>query len=71
MKLETVNICRKFIGIFDIFLSLFFLTNVYVSMDLLLAFRAMQAHKSQFVWYRLLFICFSRYSYVNTFKLLR
>ncbi|CAM9310224.1 unnamed protein product [Sphacelaria rigidula] len=28
----------------------------------------MAAHRSQFVWYRRLFVFFSRYAYVNTFK---
>jgi hypothetical protein len=30
-----------------------------------LVWRAMKAHYSQFVWYRKLFVMFSRYSYVN------
>jgi len=30
--------------------------------------RAMAAHASQFVWYRRLFILFSRYTYVNTWR---
>ena len=30
--------------------------------------RAMAAHHSQFVWYRRLFIMFSRYSYINNFR---
>jgi len=28
----------------------------------------MQAHASQFVWYRRLFVLFSRYSFVNDFE---
>jgi N-acetylglucosaminylphosphatidylinositol deacetylase len=34
----------------------------------LLVWRAMKAHHTQFVWYRRLFIVFSRYSYINTLK---
>lgn len=33
-----------------------------------LVWRAMKAHHSQFVWYRKLFVIFSRYSYVNDWK---
>lgn len=33
-----------------------------------LTYRAMLAHASQFVWYRRLFILFSRYTYVNTLR---
>lgn len=36
-----------------------------------LTYRAMLAHASQFVWYRRLFIVFSRYTYVNTLWELR
>jgi N-acetylglucosaminylphosphatidylinositol deacetylase len=36
-----------------------------------LTFRAMLAYASQFVWYRRLFIVFSRYTYVNTLRELR
>jgi len=36
-----------------------------------LTYRAMLAHASQFVWYRRLFIVFSRYTYVNTLRELR
>lgn len=31
-----------------------------------LTYQAMMAHASQFVWYRRLFVIFSRYTYVNT-----
>ena len=33
-----------------------------------LTYQAMLAHASQFVWYRRLFIVFSRYTYVNTLR---
>jgi hypothetical protein len=32
-----------------------------------LVWNAMKAHHSQFVWYRRLFVVFSRYSYANDF----
>jgi hypothetical protein len=40
--------------------------RVQTSLDMTLAFRVMAAHWSQLVWYRVLFVIFSRYSYVNT-----
>lgn len=33
-----------------------------------LTYKAMLAHASQFVWYRRLFIIFSRYTYINTLR---
>ena len=36
-----------------------------------LCYRAMVAHWSQFVWYRRLFVIFSRYTYVNTLQRMR
>jgi len=36
-----------------------------------LAYKMMAAHASQFVWYRRLFVIFSRYSYINTLKVWR
>jgi N-acetylglucosaminylphosphatidylinositol deacetylase len=37
----------------------------------LVLMRAMAMHASQFVWYRRLFVVFSRYSYTNTLKCLK
>jgi len=39
----------------------------FMMMDPMLVWRAMNAHYTQFVWYRRLFVVFSRYSYVNDF----
>ena len=36
--------------------------------DPFLVRKAMKAHRTQFVWYRRLFIIFSRYSYANTME---
>lgn len=64
-ELDTVNVVRKFIGIFDLVFSgtdaLSFLNNKFW-----VNWKAMHAHKSQFVWFRWLFLVFSRYVYINT-----
>jgi len=63
--LETVNTIRKYIGIFDIlftardeftFFHLNFIDNI----------KAMALHHSQFVWFRKLFVFFSRYTFLNS-----
>ena len=71
--LETTNIGRKYMGILDLFLSwVFSLWDgglwLIVNWNPLAAYRAMAAHASQFVWYRRLFVIFSRYAYVNTLR---
>ena len=33
-----------------------------------LSYRAMQAHHSQFVWFRYLFVAFSRYTFMNSWR---
>ena len=43
----------------------------FMMMDPFLVWRAMNAHYTQFVWYRRLFVVFSRYSYVNDFNVHR
>jgi len=40
----------------------------YVSRDVCAAFAAMRAHRSQWVWFRWLFLWLSRYTYVNTLR---
>jgi N-acetylglucosaminylphosphatidylinositol deacetylase len=64
-ELDTVNTVRKFIGVFDLIFSgtdaLSFLNNKFW-----VNWKAMYAHKSQFVWFRWIFLIFSRYVYINT-----
>jgi N-acetylglucosaminylphosphatidylinositol deacetylase len=65
--LESTNLVRKFTGVADILTSYLCSSLLqYVWLDPQLNFTAMQAHESQFVWYRRLFIAFARYSFVNT-----
>lgn len=42
----------------------------YVVRDVGTALAAMRAHRSQAVWFRWLFLCASRYTYVNTLRAL-
>lgn len=66
LKLQTTNVFRKFFGVLDLPLSLLS-DNVVINFNLLKVLKGMQAHKSQNVWYRILFVLFSRYTYMNTF----
>mmetsp|Transcript_28101 Transcript_28101/g.70572 ORF Transcript_28101/g.70572 Transcript_28101/m.70572 type:complete len:167 (-) Transcript_28101:42-542(-) len=69
-ELESVALWRKFIGPFDVILSLFSSADhVFFTGNPLLAHRTMRAHRSQYVWFRRLFVVFSRYSYLNTLRL--
>ncbi|KAM8797480.1 N-acetylglucosaminyl-phosphatidylinositol de-N-acetylase [Eudromia elegans] len=71
--LETVNLFRKYISILDIPIScllprdaLFILTEEEVEQ----ARRAMRCHRSQLLWFRHLYMLFSRYMVVNSLRLL-
>ena len=63
--LVTTGILRKYLGLLDAPLSVLS-ERCYASIDPALNYRAMQAHFSQFVWYRRLFVLFSRYTFLNT-----
>eukprot|EP01084_Bolivina_argentea_P315297 546210_1 len=74
LELKSTNILQKFMGPLEA--CAYYLLqsclkrqkyHVYINLDLRLVWKAMSSHSSQFVWYRRLFIVFSRYSYVNTF----
>lgn len=69
-KLETTNLVRKYAGPLDVvWSSLTAQGEMFVAPGWLAfwsAHRAMQAHHSQYVWFRRLSVPFSRYSYVNT-----
>ena len=76
--LESVNIFRKYISIYDLFYSIFhcftakfmrenkklvfsgYLDNVNVTRN------AMKRHKSQLIWFRKIYVIFSRYMVINT-----
>jgi len=68
LSLDSTNLCRKFSGIFDTLFSSVSGADLVTSLwHPLASLRAMQAHRSQLVWFRYLFVFLSRYSYVNTF----
>lgn len=69
--LVSTNVVRKFLMMADVFVSFFLLerSNAHLAAsNPTQLVRAMRMHKSQWVWYRKLFILFSRYSYVNTLR---
>lgn len=65
--LETVSLVRKYIGLLDLYQSFFSATFMILSSPWN-AWLAMRAHKSQLVWFRYLYLIFSRYIIVNTLK---
>ena len=67
LKLHTTPFVRKFLGVSDVPLSVLTSEYAVVNFNLIRVLRGMAAHKSQNVWYRILFVLFSRYTYVNTF----
>ncbi|OMH85337.1 N-acetylglucosaminyl-phosphatidylinositol de-N-acetylase [Zancudomyces culisetae] len=74
--LKSVQILRKYMVFFD---CLFSYGDFFRSKDGLMfisdyqnyktTVEAMYEHKTQLVWYRRLFIIFSRYMYINTYDL--
>uniref|UniRef100_A0A340TBD5 N-acetylglucosaminylphosphatidylinositol deacetylase n=1 Tax=Anopheles minimus TaxID=112268 RepID=A0A340TBD5_9DIPT len=70
LTLETVNLCRKYLSIFDLPVTLLLSTNwVILSWRARRAIQnAMRLHNSQMVWFRKLYIVFSRYMVINTLR---
>ncbi|KAF7244426.1 N-acetylglucosaminyl-phosphatidylinositol de-N-acetylase [Varanus komodoensis] len=73
LTLETVSLFRKYLSILDAPLSrlrspdvLFVLTEEEAEV----AQRAMRCHHSQFVWFRRLYVFFSRYMVINSLRFL-
>ncbi|NXR23029.1 PIGL acetylase, partial [Cinclus mexicanus] len=73
LVLESVNLCRKYISFLDVLIScllprdaLFILTEEETEQ----AKRAMRCHRSQLLWFRRLYLLFSRYLVVNSLRLL-
>jgi N-acetylglucosaminylphosphatidylinositol deacetylase len=69
-QLVSKSLLRKYAGVCDILLSLCLDEHVLVSMRLDRVVRGMQAHHSQFVWFRMIFIVVSCFSFVNTFSVI-
>ncbi|NXS80827.1 PIGL acetylase, partial [Erpornis zantholeuca] len=73
LVLESVNLFRKYISFLDVLIScllprdaLFILTEEETEQ----AKRAMRCHRSQLLWFRQLYLLFSRYLVVNSLRLL-
>ncbi|XP_064383329.1 N-acetylglucosaminyl-phosphatidylinositol de-N-acetylase-like isoform X2 [Halichondria panicea] len=70
LLLETTNLLRKYSSCLDWFPGLC-LARYQTACDLNGYFKgrqAMKEHRSQYIWFRQLYIIFSRYMYINTFK---
>ncbi|NWS72745.1 PIGL acetylase, partial [Crotophaga sulcirostris] len=73
LVLESVNLFRKYISILDVPIScllprdaLFILTEEETEQ----AKRAMRCHRSQLLWFRHIYMLFSRYMVINSLRLL-
>ncbi|XP_033191706.1 phosphatidylinositol glycan anchor biosynthesis class L [Bombus vancouverensis nearcticus] len=68
--LESVNIIRKYVQLLDLPISLLSASYWYlITYDQKNSIKkAMAAHKSQYVWFRKLYMIFSRYTFINTLQ---
>lgn len=57
-------------GFFDFFITAPFNDYLYVTLKPWVSYYAMKAHYSQFVWYRKLFVVFSRYTFLNHLRVM-
>lgn len=69
-SLESVSILRHYISVFDLPYSVLTAAKLFIlsPSDVWRTQRAMRAHASQFVWFRILYLIFSRYVIFNTLK---
>eukprot|EP00877_Chromochloris_zofingiensis_P002693 jgi/Chrzof1/12424/Cz06g34060.t1 len=70
-QLVSELLLRKYTSLLDIALSYLLRQQhqiVLVNKNVSRGVRAMQAHQSQWVWFRKLFVAFSSYTYVNTLE---
>lgn len=68
--LDSVNVCRKYTFLFDLLLSMT-LSNTWCILnwtDFRRVQKAMHEHRTQMVWFRRLYIIFSRYMIINTLR---
>ncbi|XP_026755013.1 N-acetylglucosaminyl-phosphatidylinositol de-N-acetylase [Galleria mellonella] len=68
--LDSVNILRKYLGFLDLPLSFVLSSKRYFLRwtESRRVIRAMKRHKSQMVWFRYLYVAFSRYMIINTLR---
>ncbi|XP_013416582.1 N-acetylglucosaminyl-phosphatidylinositol de-N-acetylase [Lingula anatina] len=69
-RLVSVNLLRKYSLLLDLPYSFYFDGQLMLSnwLDVHKAKKAMEAHASQYVWFRWLYVAFSRYMIMNTLK---
>eukprot|EP01112_Ceratiomyxa_fruticulosa_P004220 TRINITY_DN1465_c0_g1_i6.p1 TRINITY_DN1465_c0_g1~~TRINITY_DN1465_c0_g1_i6.p1 ORF type:complete len:281 (+),score=39.86 TRINITY_DN1465_c0_g1_i6:131-973(+) len=82
-KLITTNIVRKYTGPLEVLYQKIAskvpkrtsnqqqqssVARCYISPDVFRGWKAMAKHKTQLLWFRYLFVVFSRYSYINTLE---
>jgi N-acetylglucosaminylphosphatidylinositol deacetylase len=71
---ESPSLARKFLGVLDVPLSVLAAARssdaraCFLAPSPLLAARALWRHRSQWVWFRALFIAFAQCAYVNTLR---
>ena len=65
--LESVSLLRKYMGCLEFILTLL-KTYSWHNFFWIDGYKCMSIHKSQFVWYRKLWVFFSRYTYINTYR---
>uniref|UniRef100_A0A2R8ND72 N-acetylglucosaminyl-phosphatidylinositol de-N-acetylase n=2 Tax=Callithrix jacchus TaxID=9483 RepID=A0A2R8ND72_CALJA len=73
LTLQSVNMLRKYISLLDLPLSLLHTQDVLFvlnSKEVAQAKRAMSCHRSQLLWFRRLYIFFSRYMRINSLSFL-
>lgn len=68
--LDSIPLWRKYIGMLDALFSFNRSPFFYMARfrDVAACWKAMWAHRSQLVWFRVLFIFFSRYVYMNSLR---
>ncbi|NXL91632.1 PIGL acetylase, partial [Alectura lathami] len=73
LVLESVNLLRKYISILDVPISCLLPTDVLFVLteeEAEQAKRAMRCHHSQLLWFRHIYMLFSRYMVINSLRLL-
>ncbi|KAK7925694.1 hypothetical protein WMY93_008004 [Mugilogobius chulae] len=73
LSLETVGLIRKYLSVLDLPLSWLLPSSLYCvtgAEGYKQANAAMLCHRTQLLWFRYLYLMFSRYMFVNTFHLI-
>ncbi|KAG9339777.1 hypothetical protein JZ751_022443 [Albula glossodonta] len=73
LSLETVNVIRKYLSVLELPISWLCESDISFLIDseeYRQAKRAMLCHRSQLLWFRHLYLLFSRYMLINTFRVI-